>query len=98
MAERGARGWRDRGLLDGEVGDQAAEELEASLDETLAERLAREELEVEERTARSHAGEEELVRVATRRPDELVCRGGFLLKRRELLADAEHQLCRDCAA
>lgn len=24
--------------------------------------------------------------------------GCFLLKRRELLADAEHQLCRDCAA
>lgn len=72
--------------------------LEVPLDEILAGRLAGDALEVEERTVAPRTEDEELAQVATRQPDEFVCRGCFLLKRRELLTDAEHQQCRDCVA
>lgn len=81
-----------------ETGRLETGELEASLDEILAGRLAGDELEAEERLLVSRTEDEELAQVATRQPDEFVCEGCFLLKRRELLTDAEHQLCRDCAA
>lgn len=91
----------ETGRLDAEeleTGRLETGELEASLDEILAGRLAGDELEAEERLLVSRTEDEELAQVATRQPDEFVCEGCFLLKRRELLTDAEHQLCRDCAA
>lgn len=40
----------------------------------------------------------ELVVIAPLQPDEFVCAACFLMKRRELLVDPAHGLCRDCAA
>jgi hypothetical protein len=83
-----------------EVEEVGAEEFEAALDEVLAERLAAEEVQGEEPVVgRPHEVEDvDVVQVALRRPDEFACRGCFLLKRRELLADPDHMMCRDCAA
>lgn len=80
------------------------EDLEAGLDEILRQRIGAEELEEleEEEGAvpkRVLAGEEdELMEVLPAQPGEFVCRGCFLVRRRELLSDPPHGLCRDCTA
>lgn len=77
------------------------EEIEAGLDEILRQRLGAEELEEEEEVApkRALVGEEdELVEVLPPQPGEFVCRGCFLVRRKELLSDPARGLCRDCTA
>ena len=80
------------------------EPAEVGLDEILDERLAvekrgageEEEEEEEGKPARRLTREEDIVLVAGHGPGEFVCQSCFLVKRRELLADAAHGLCRDC--
>ncbi len=73
------------------------EDVEASLDTILKERLVVEEPEDDEETVevddRSADG---LERVLPKQPGEFVCRSCFLVKHPNQLADAKHQLCRDC--
>ena len=82
-----------------------AEEVEAALDEVLAEQMGNlpltegefvengDALDLRHPTTEFEAG---VVRL--RQPDEFVCSKCFLVKRRELLADADRTMCRDCAA
>lgn len=75
------------------------EDFETALDEVLAERFGGEEPEGEVEEPVSHhrlEDEFDLVEVPARQPGEFLCQGCFLLKRREMLADGEHMLCRDC--
>lgn len=81
------------------------EEVEAALDQILTERTVAGEPEAEtadraggRAAARRGAVEGELVTVPPRQADEFLCSGCFLVMRRELLADPERGLCRDCAA
>jgi hypothetical protein len=77
-----------------------ADEVEASLDVILAERLRGEDLEEEEP---EDEGEEDdapnqlATVIPVRQPDEFLCQSCFLLKPPGQLADRDHQLCRDCA-
>jgi len=71
------------------------EDVEASLDEILKERLVVEEEEDEEVLEledRSEVSE----RVLPKQPDEFVCQSCFLVKHSSQLADPEKTLCRDC--
>lgn len=86
-----------------EVEVEVHEEEEPPLDRILAQRTAtwRPEEPPEEDTGglqRQLDPETEPTVIARRQRDEFVCAACFLLKRRELLADPEHRLCRDCAA
>lgn len=90
-----------------EPGDGGGEEdeVEATLDQILAQRTASTLLETGRAEPSRHAGrhrrlepEDEPVVVLLRQPDEFVCSGCFLVHRRELLVDPERRLCRDCAA
>jgi hypothetical protein len=79
---------------DEEVDD---EDVEASLDEILKERLVVEDDEPDEDEPadpedRGEGGE----RVVPKRPDEFVCQSCFLVKHPSQLADPERVLCRDC--
>lgn len=76
------------------------EEVEAALDQILAQRLAvvEEEAEESEDARALPAIEGDVVEVLPRQADEFVCQGCFLLRHRELLADPERQLCRDCVS
>jgi hypothetical protein len=90
--------------LEGEaLGEELTEEEEAPLDRILAQRTATwryEEPEEERGPGLRHelGVEAGPVVIAPRQADEFVCSVCFLVKRRELLADPEHQICRDCAA
>ncbi|MGD0254783.1 MAG: DUF4193 family protein [Acidimicrobiales bacterium] len=70
------------------------EDVEASLDEILKERLVVEEEEddVPETEDRSEISE----RVLPKQPDEFVCSSCFLVKHSSQLADPSRRLCRDC--
>ena len=73
------------------------EDVEASLDTILKERLVVEEVEDDEETPepedRSGDGVE---RVLPKQPGEFVCRSCFLVKHGNQLADKKKMLCRDC--
>jgi hypothetical protein len=73
------------------------EDVEASLDTILKERLVVEEVEDDEETPepedRSGDGVE---RVLPKQPGEFVCRSCFLVKHPNQLADRKKMLCRDC--
>ena len=73
------------------------EDVEASLDTILKERLVVEEVEDDEETPepedRSGDGVE---RVLPKQPGECVCRSCFLVKHPNQLADRKKMLCRDC--
>ncbi|MGD0380880.1 MAG: DUF4193 family protein [Acidimicrobiales bacterium] len=85
-----------------EEGDEEEEEVddedvEASLDQILKERLVVEEEEAEDEEVvepddRSEGSE----RVLPKQPDEFVCSSCFLVKHSSQLADPEKGLCRDC--
>lgn len=92
-------------LEDRDGDEDPAEEVEAALDQILAQRTAADLLEADGADQESSAArrarlrsEDETVVVRLRQPDEFVCARCFLVQRRELLADAEQRLCRDCAA
>ena len=73
------------------------EDVEASLDTILKERLVVEEVEDDEEAPepedRTGDGVE---RVLPKQPGEFVCRSCFLVKHRNQLADKKKMLCRDC--
>jgi len=73
------------------------EDVEASLDTILKERLVVEEVEDDEEAPepedRSGDGVE---RVLPKQPGEFVCRSCFLVKHPNQLADRKKMLCRDC--
>jgi Domain of unknown function (DUF4193) len=76
-----------------------ADEVEASLDVILAERLRGEDTEADEELEddEEDAPNQLATVIPVRRPDEFLCQSCFLLKPPGQLADADHQLCRDCA-
>jgi hypothetical protein len=77
-----------------------AEEIEASLDVILAERLRGEVSEIDEPNEDDDdddAPNQLATVIPVRRPEEFLCQSCFLLKPPAQLADADHQLCRDCA-
>jgi hypothetical protein len=76
-----------------------ADEVEASLDVILAERLRGEDSEADEdlEDDEEDAPNQLATVIPVRRPDEFLCQSCFLLKPPGQLADADHQLCRDCA-
>jgi hypothetical protein len=78
-----------------------ADEVEASLDVILAERLRGDDTESDEVEVDDEEDEGLPNQLATvipvRQPDEFLCQSCFLLKPPGQLADPAHQLCRDCA-
>jgi hypothetical protein len=78
-----------------------ADEVEASLDVILAERLRGDDTEDDEVEADEEEDDGLPNQLATvipvRQPDEFLCQSCFLLKPPGQLADRDHQLCRDCA-
>lgn len=103
-AELAPAEWEE-GLGLPEEAEAADEEAEAALDQILAERMRTWPLEgeaTETTDAADHmwplSSQAESNVIALRRSDEFVCSKCFLVKRKELLADAEHCVCRDCAA
>ena len=83
--------------------EDLTDEVEASLDVILAERLrgggtdSDEELDDEEEGEEDDAPNQLATVIPVRRPDEFLCQSCFLLKPPGQLADRDHQLCRDCA-
>ena len=77
--------------------DVDADDVEASLDEILKEKLVVEDEEEDEDEAPEvdERGETSL-KVLPKQPDEFVCQSCFLVKHPSQLADAKKQLCRDC--
>ncbi len=76
-----------------------ADEVEASLDVILAERLRGEDSEADEQLEddEDDAPNQLATVIPVRQPDEFLCQSCFLLKPPGQLADRDHQLCRDCA-
>jgi hypothetical protein len=76
-----------------------ADEVEASLDVILAERLRGEDTEVDDdfEDDEDDAPNQLATVIPVRQPDEFLCQSCFLLKPPGQLADRDHQLCRDCA-
>ncbi|MGH9095900.1 MAG: DUF4193 family protein [Acidimicrobiales bacterium] len=72
------------------------EDVEASLDVILKERLVVEEPEEDEDTPEPEDRVEGVDRVLPKQPDEFVCRSCFLVKHPNQLADRKKMLCRDC--
>ncbi|MGH9126348.1 MAG: hypothetical protein ACRDZ8_16720 [Acidimicrobiales bacterium] len=78
--------------------DDLTDEVEASLDVILAERLRGDDPEDEEQEEEEDDAPNQLATVIpVRQPDEFLCQSCFLLKPPGQLADPDHQLCRDCA-
>jgi hypothetical protein len=82
--------------------DGLADEVEASLDVILAERLRGGDTEVDDEVDDDEEEDDgtpnQLATVIpVRRPEEFLCQSCFLLKPPGQLADPDHQLCRDCA-
>jgi Domain of unknown function (DUF4193) len=77
------------------------DEVEASLDVILAERLRGGETEADDEVELDDEEDDAPNQLATvipvRRPEEFLCQSCFLLKPPGQLADRDHQLCRDCA-
>ena len=86
----------------GEEGEEEEEEVddedvEASLDEILKERLVVEEEEVEDEEVAEPDDRSEIAeRVLPKQPDEFVCSSCFLVKHASQLADPDKGMCRDC--
>ena len=85
---------------DGDDDVLITDEVEASLDVILAERMragsdddADDDIEDEDDQTPSQLA----TIIPVRRPEEFLCQSCFLLKPPGQLADADHQLCRDCA-
>src|SRR5262249_34510913 len=78
--------------------DLEDEDVEASLDEILKERLVvvDEEDEDEEEAPDPEERAERATKVVPKRPDEFGCQSCFLVKHPSQLADATKMLCRDC--
>ncbi|HEX3840435.1 MAG TPA: DUF4193 family protein [Acidimicrobiales bacterium] len=72
------------------------EDVEASLDVILKERLVVEEPEEDEDAPEPEDRSEGVDRVLPKQPDEFVCRSCFLVKHPNQLADQKKMLCRDC--
>ena len=73
------------------------EDVEASLDIILKERLVVEEVEDDEETPEPEdRGADGVERVLPKQPGEFVCRSCFLVKHGNQLADKKKMLCRDC--
>ena len=84
-------------ILGGPLSAVDDEDVEASLDEILKERLVVEEEEVEdEEVAEPDDRSEISERVLPKQPDEFVCSSCFLVKNASQLADQAKGLCRDC--
>lgn len=77
------------------------DEVEASLDVILAERLRGGDTEADDEVELDDEEDDAPNQLATvipvRRPEEFLCQSCFLLKPPGQLADRDHQLCRDCA-
>jgi len=73
------------------------EDVEASLDTILKERLVVEEVEDDEETPEpADSASDGVERVLPKQPGEFVCRSCFLVKHGNQLADKKKMLCRDC--
>ncbi|GAC1536604.1 MAG: hypothetical protein NVS3B12_19760 [Acidimicrobiales bacterium] len=74
------------------------DEIEATLDEILKERLVvpEEEDDDEEETPDADDRGDGVGKVLPKQPDEFVCQSCFLVKHPSQLADATHMWCRDC--
>jgi hypothetical protein len=72
------------------------EDVEASLDVILKERLVVEEPEEDEDAPEPEDRTDGVDRVLPKQPDEFVCRSCFLVKHPNQLADRKKMLCRDC--
>jgi hypothetical protein len=77
-----------------------ADDVEASLDVILKDRIAVEDEEEDEEEEEEVPDPEEraegATKVAPKRPDEFVCQSCFLVKHPSQLADSKKMLCRDC--
>ena len=76
-----------------------ADDVEASLDVILKDRLVvedEEEEDEEEEVPDPEERAEGATKVAPKRPDEFVCQSCFLVKHPSQLADSKKMLCRDC--
>ncbi len=76
--------------------DAEDEDVEASLDVILKERLVIEDEPEDEEVADVDDRTEQVDRVLPKQPDEFVCRSCFLVKHPSQLADKKRMLCRDC--
>jgi len=72
------------------------EDVEASLDVILKERLVVEDEPEDEEATDQEDKAEGNERVLPKQPDEFVCRSCFLVKHPSQLADKKNMLCRDC--
>jgi len=72
------------------------EDVEASLDVILKERLVVEDEPEDDEVADVDDRAEQSERVRPKQPDEFVCRSCFLVKHPNQLADKKRMLCRDC--
>jgi hypothetical protein len=72
------------------------EDVEASLDVILKERLVVEDEPEDEEATDQEDKTEGNERVLPKQPDEFVCRSCFLVKHPSQLADSKKMLCRDC--
>ena len=72
------------------------EDVEASLDVILKERLVVEDEPEDEELAEPEDRTEGTERIRPKQPDEFVCRSCFLVKHPSQLADKTRMLCRDC--
>jgi hypothetical protein len=72
------------------------EDVEASLDVILKERLVVEDEPEDEEATDQEDKTEGNERVLPKQPDEFVCRSCFLVKHPSQLADKKKMLCRDC--
>ena len=72
------------------------EDVEASLDVILKERLVVEDEPEDEEATDQEDKTEGNERVLPKQPDEFVCRSCFLVKHPSQLADKKNMLCRDC--
>jgi Domain of unknown function (DUF4193) len=78
--------------------EQDPDDVEASLDDILKDRLVIEEVEVDDDDEQPDVDDRssETSVVIPKRPDEFVCQLCFLVKHPSQLADKTSQLCRDC--
>lgn len=85
-------------VADDDDDDEAdPDDVEASLDDILKDRLVIEDVEDdEEDTPDTEDRGEGASAVVPKRPDEFVCQSCFLVKHPSQLADPKKQLCRDC--
>ncbi|HET9442841.1 MAG TPA: DUF4193 family protein [Acidimicrobiales bacterium] len=78
--------------------DLEPDDVEASLDQILKERLvvADDEEEDEDEVPETDERSDAVTKVLPKQPDEFVCQSCFLVKHPSQLADADRMFCRDC--